>query len=572
MKGLSVRVKVLLTFIGLILIVTTAVFIYHAIEMAEEIEATSLEKYKLFTTSQASRAFDLLITEDINVLKTLTDEIKSSKDVLYAVFTDSDGKVITHTFGSDVPQELLAIIREGKAKTKEFNLQGFGKHYNIISPVGDYGFLTVGFKKSSTFELVKKEIGNFLIVYGIAISIGIILSFFMSSRILNPLKDLMAGIERFGRGEAIDIKTRSRDEFGEIARVFNETQQRLKGLILTEEERQKMQENIVNFLNLLSAASEGDLTLRAEVTPDVFGSLGDAFNLMIEGLTDLVNDVTNSVEGVSKEAIKILNVLKETEKGAETQMLEVKKATEATDEAAQSAMAISEKTAEAQQIATVATQASTRGSKTMIEAIDGIQLIRVTIQAINKRMKFLSEKLMEIGTISGLITEIANRTNLLAINASIEASRAGEQGKGFIVIAEEIRGLAERAAKSTKQIGDIIGAINSESLEVTRHLEEATGFVEKETKIAQETGKVFAEINDIIKQISTIIEEIHGSAEGQKELSSRVVLSMEEVQRISLQMLKLVHDFRDVAKTLSGTSDRLMGAVKRFRIEGGMKE
>lgn len=567
MEGLSVRVKLLLTLMGLILFATTGIFIYHTIEMVEEIEATSLEKYKLLTAYQASKAYDLLITEDINGLKTLTDEIKSSKDVLYAVFTDTDGKVITHTFGSDVPPELLSIIREGKERAEEFNLQGFEEHYNIIASIGDYGFLTTGFNKPSTSELVKEEVGDILIVYGIALSIGIVLSLFISSRILNPLKDLMAGIERFGKGETIEIKVRSKDEFGEIARAFNETQQKLKGLVLTEEERQKMQENIVNFLNLLSAASEGDLTQRAEVTPDIFGSIGDAFNLMIEGLTALVNDVKNSVEGVSKEATRILNILKEMEKGAETQMAEVKKATEATDEAAHSAMAISKKTAEAQQIATEATQATSRGSKTVLEAIDGIQLIRVTIQAINKRMKFLSEKLLEIGTISGLITEIANRTNLLAINASIEASRAGEQGRGFIVIAEEIRGLAERAAKSTKQIGEIIGAIQTESAEVTRHLEEATGFVEKETKIAQETGRVFTEIDDIIKKISTIIAEIYESSEGQKELSSKVVLSMEEVQGISLQMLKLVHDFRDVARTLSGTSDKLMGSVKKFKVE-----
>jgi twitching motility protein PilJ len=376
----------------------------------------------------------------------------------------------------------------------------------------------------------------------------------------------MKGMERIGKGEIAELRVRSRDEFGEIARIFNETQQRLKGLILTEEERQKMQENIVNFLNLLSSAAEGDLTQRAEVTPDVFGSLGDAFNLMVEGLTGLINDVKSSVEGVSKEASRILNILKEMEKGAETQMAEVKKAVESTDEAAHSAVTIGEKTAEANEIARTALEATSRGSKIVLEAIDGIQLIRVTIQAINKRMKYLSERLMEIGTISGLITEIANRTNLLAINASIEASRAGEQGKGFIVIAEEIRGLAERAAKSTKQIGDIIGAIQTESGEVTRHLEEATGYVEKETRIAQDTGKVFTEIDDIIKRISTIISEIHDSAEGQKALTSKVVLSMEEVQRISLQVLKLVHDFREVARTLSGTSQRLMGSVEKFKI------
>jgi methyl-accepting chemotaxis protein len=566
MKGLSVRVKILLTLLGMVIITATGVFIYHAVEMAEEIEHTSLERYKLYATSQASKALDLLITEDYNVLKSLTDEIRSSGDVLYAVFTDKDGKAITHTFSGEVPPELIALIKEGKPVADEFNLQGFKQHYLIISPVGDYGFLATGFIKPSTITLIRKEIGDFLFVYLISISIGIVIAFFVSSRILNPLKDIMKGMERIGKGEIAELRVRSRDEFGEIARIFNETQQRLKGLILTEEERQKMQENIVNFLNLLSSAAEGDLTQRAEVTPDVFGSLGDAFNLMVEGLTGLINDVKSSVEGVSKEASRILNILKEMEKGAETQMAEVKKAVESTDEAAHSAVTIGEKTAEANEIARTALEATSRGSKIVLEAIDGIQLIRVTAQAINKRMKYLSERLMEIGTISGLITEIANRTNLLAINASIEASRAGEQGKGFIVIAEEIRGLAERAAKSTKQIGDIIGAIQTESGEVTRHLEEATGYVEKETRIAQDTGKVFTEIDDIIKRISTIISEIHDSAEGQKALTSKVVLSMEEVQRISLQVLKLVHDFREVARTLSGTSQRLMGSVEKFKI------
>lgn len=566
MKGLSIRLKIILTILALVVFGTAGVFVYHAFELGEEIRTRSVEGYKLFATSYSSKALDLLITEDINMLMTLTDEIRSSKDVLYAVVTDSEGKIITHTFKGGVPVEVLNTIREGKPSTKELNLQTLGKHYNIVSPIGEYGFLDIGFKKHSLIDIIKGEIGDFLIVYLIAISISIGVGLFMSAKVLNPLPELIRGIERISKGEFTELNVRSKDEFGEIARVFNETQQKLKGLILTEEERQRMQENIIKFLDLLSSASEGDLTQKAEVTPDIFGSLGDAFNLMVEGLTGLINDVKNSVEGVSKEASRILTILKEMEQGAEVQMAEVKKTTEAIDEAAHSAMEISDKTTTAEQIGQTALNATTRGSKIVLEAIDGMQLIRVTIQAINKRMKFLNEKLLEIGTISGLITEVANRTNLLAINASIEASRAGEQGKGFIVIAEEIRALAERAAKSTKQIGDIIGAIQTESTEVTRHLEEATEYVEKETKISQDTGKVFAEINDIIKRISTIISEIHTSSEGQKGLTSRVVISMEEVQRVSLQMLKLVHDFRDVAKTLSGTSERLMGSVEKFKV------
>lgn len=388
--------------------------------------------------------------------------------------------------------------------------------------------------------------------------------FFILREIIHPVHELTRVTKAMSGGDfSRKISWMRNDELGEFAKTLNDTIDRFSR---SEEERNRSQGNIVELLNLLSSASEGDLTRKAEVTPDIFGSIGDALNLMIEGLTELIEEVKSSAEAVNSENKKIVNVLKKMEDGSETQMFEVRRAQEAVEDAVKSAMDITEKTQEAQKIARLMVEAINKGNTLVLETIDGMNLIRVIVQAINKRMKYLSERIIEIGTISQLIAEISNRTNLLAINASIEAARAGEQGKGFVVIADEIRGLAERAAKSTKQIAEIISSIQVESAEVTRHLEEQTNYVELETKRATDTGAAFKEIDSSVKDTVTVISDINVSTNNQKEIISHVVLSMEEVQKISKQILDLVKDVSNVSTSLSATSGALISYSERFKL------
>lgn len=389
------------------------------------------------------------------------------------------------------------------------------------------------------------------------------------SRIIRPLGIIDSSLKDVKEGNYdTRISLTTQDEFGDIANTFNTTMDKLTVLIQTDEERKQMQENIVKFLDILSSASEGDLRQRAEVTPDIFGSLGDAFNLMVDGLSDLIEKVKKSVEEVDSESNRMMKVLNELETGASSQMLQVKKATGSVNEAAMSASEITDKTNTAIEISENANTAIISGSKAVESSIEGVQLIRLTIQAINKRMKYLSERLLEIVTISHLINEIANRTNILAINASIEATRAGEQGKGFVVISDEIRSLAEKAAKSTKQITEIINAVQTESALVTKHLEEETKYVEIGTKMAADTEAAFRKIEKTIKDMGVIISEISSSAMGQKNLTSDAVLSMEEVQMVSLQVLKLVQDFTEISKSLTETSNVMISSAERFKIPG----
>lgn len=385
--------------------------------------------------------------------------------------------------------------------------------------------------------------------------------------VIKPIDSIRNVIANVGRGSYQDrISLKAKDELTDVANTFNVTMDHIVESIQTEEDRKQAQEHMVGFLNLMSTAAEGNLTHKAEVTPDIFGSLADAFNVMVDGLADLITRVKNSIEDMNRERLKILDVLKEMERDTETQMSEVKKATSAVDNAATSATLITNKTQTAQKVSRSALESIDRGNKTVLESLDGIQLIRVTIQSINKRMKYLSEKLLEIGTISQLITEISNRTDLLAINASIEAARAGEQGKGFVVIAEEIRGLAERSSKSTKQIGEIINAIQVESNEVTKYLEQETNYVEAETKMASDTAAVFKEVENVIKNINSIVSEIDTSAEGQKTITAKVVESMNAIQNVSQQLLKMVRDFSEIAGALSNTSVDLLSFTTKFKL------
>ncbi len=385
-------------------------------------------------------------------------------------------------------------------------------------------------------------------------------------RINTPLAIIEAGIEEIKKGNySARITLDSRDEFYDIAQTFNETMDKVTTLIQTDDERRKMQENIINFLDILSAASEGDLTKKAEVTPDIFGSLADAFNLMAEGLSELIEEVQKSAKDASEKSVALVKITDKLSSGAGQQEYEIRSASVFVQESAKSALMIADKTTVARRISENATEASDRGSKIVNDSMHGIQVIRSTVQAINKRMKSLAEKLMEIGTISQLISEIANRTNLLALNASIEAARAGEQGKGFVVIAEEIRNLSERSSKSTKQIAEIVSAIQGEAAGVTKHLEEETNLVEMETKMAADTGSIFLEISGVIKKIESLTSEINSSTDEQRDLTGKVAVSMDEVQRISREVQIIVQELTAIADALSVTAQSLAQSTTKFK-------
>ncbi|GAB6183292.1 methyl-accepting chemotaxis protein [Thermodesulfovibrio hydrogeniphilus] len=425
-------------------------------------------------------------------------------------------------------------------------------------------------------DYIVKKIGllNTLIQFGpvfailllVLIAISTFNVFWFRNNVVSPLSTMEEVMEEIRKGNVEKrIKLKTGDEFEKISEVFNQMMDKISTIVQTEEEKREMQNNIMKFLQIMTAASEGDLTKRAEVTPDIFGSMADAFNLMTEGLSELVKEIKKSAKDLGEKSIFLNDIIQKLQEGSEIQKDEIQKLVLLIQEAEKIATETSEKTNTATEISQEAFDAIIKGNEIVTETINSMQLIRTAVMGINKRMKLFSERLMEIGTITTLISEIANRTNLLALNASIEAARAGEQGKGFVVIADEIRGLSEKTAKSSQNIANIIAGIQEEAMIVTKNLEEETNYVETGTQMVGQTTEIFEKIDSIIKRIGQIIVEINESAQKQKEITEAEVVSVQGVQTVIENTAKIAAELTELSKTLSDTSQELVEVSERFK-------
>nr|WP_320116043.1 methyl-accepting chemotaxis protein [uncultured Desulfuromonas sp.] len=394
----------------------------------------------------------------------------------------------------------------------------------------------------------------------------IMLSSHWNNRMVLSLRELRNSIERINQGDFSEIDIKPKDEIAATALMFNQTLEQYKDAIIADSERETTQLNLINFLEVVSEAADGDLSLKAPVTADAFGSIADAYNLMIESLSDLLQDTRQNAQDVGKQTKNLIQIFSEMEMGADTQSDQVEKAIEAVRSSALAAKDISEKASKAQDSSNQVDVVTARGSNLVTDNIEGMQLIRVTVQVINKKMKSLSERLLEIGTISQLISEIATRTTILAMNASIEASRAGEQGRGFLVISDEIKRLADKSAEATKQINGVIKSIQTEAGEVTASLEEETKTVEVQTRLAQDTGEAFHAIQEAIQQSKGVVTEISTLSSKQLEMTNNVEQAMEKVAEISELTLKQVKDSAAITTGLTEQSTVLLSSVDTFHL------
>ncbi|MGB9821883.1 methyl-accepting chemotaxis protein [Thermodesulfovibrio sp.] len=474
-----------------------------------------------------------------------------------------------------MPEVVKSKIKKPKGLYRKF-LIVFNLSIVLSTIILIAGLIITGYEiYGEEFIMKKMGIINSLLKFAPVIAIFVLALIGISTanvlwfrkQIISPLSIIEDVVEAIRKGNFEKrIKLKTGDEFETIADAFNQMMDKLSTLIQTEEQRKEMQNNIIKFLQIMTQAAEGDLTQKAEVTPDVFGSLADAFNLMTDGLSELVREVKNTAEDVGQKSNILNEIIQKLQTGAEIQKQEIEKIVSLIEDASEIALQTKDKTSAATDVSKEAIDAILKGNEIVTETISSMQLIRTAVQGINRRMKLFSEKLMEIGTISTIISDIANRTNLLALNASIEAARAGEEGKGFVVIAEEIRTLSEKTAKSSKNIAEIITAIQEEATAVTKNLEEETNYVEIGTNMVNQTTEIFEKIDSIIKRIGQVIDDINEYTMKQKEITDKQVSSAQKVKEVTENIYEISHELTDISRSLSDTSKEFVNVTEKFRI------
>ncbi len=408
---------------------------------------------------------------------------------------------------------------------------------------------------------------------------GLALAFIMAQNQSNKILSSLGEIKSLmGSVLAGDFNARSSlatgDEFEEIANQFNEMIRRLSALIETETERDAMQKQLTDLLIVVSNSAEGDFTQRAVVTEGALGALADSFNLMVDDLGKLIEEVQTAALQVGGAASEILAATEQMARGAEEQSVQVANASAAVEEMAASIRQVAMNADSAAEAAQRAAQVAQTGGNTVLETIEGMRRIRATVQDSAQKIKSLGESSLEISKIVQTIEDIANQTNLLALNATIEAARAGEAGRGFAVVAEQVRELAERSSKATNDISQLVQTIQSETQDAVSAMERGTLEVERGTKLADQASRALEEIRSVVQQSTELIQEISLAAKQQDIASSGVVSAMTEVSQIAKQSLLGSKQSAQLAMRLNAITQQLARSVSRFRIPAtvGVKE
>jgi methyl-accepting chemotaxis protein len=576
LRRISIRTKVVIMIVGMSAVFGSGIlgFVYYQLQNTLRDEA--LNKALILADGLSVKAAEPVQVEDLNALQFILGEAIGQADVAYAFIRDGRGRVLSSSFeGNVVPAELQNInqlqpnVPFGTESTNLSLKDTIIEVTDIASPVGGgaLGSIHIGLNITQ----IKLNIRNILlkIIYvGVgSLLVLSIITVLLATIIIAPVRDLMLVAEALGSGDlSKKANVKSGDELGQLGTTLNNTIDRLQGLVQTEADRDKMQHQVMDLLSIVSGAAEGDLTVKAEVTADALGSVADAFNLMINGLTALVSQASNVAHEIQSSTGDILQASERMRRGAEQQTTQIQSAAGAVNDMSHTIQRMAENAEAATQASLRATQAAVKGGTSVTETIKGMQRIRAAVQTTGKKIKGLGERSLEIGAIIEVINEIATQTNLLALNAAIEAARAGEQGRGFAVVADEVRKLAERAARATKDITSLIKGIQVETSEAVTVMEEGTREVEEGTKLADQAGAALREIEQIVKQTSGLVTDITNSAANQVKVSESVVTSMDSISKLTQDTTKGVQDTVVTIGRLADLSKRLTDAIGRFKL------
>jgi twitching motility protein PilJ len=336
------------------------------------------------------------------------------------------------------------------------------------------------------------------------------------------------------------------------------------------EQNERNQQAILRLLDEMGSLADGDLTVEATVTEDITGTIADSFNFAIEELRKLVTTVNETAIMVDTASKQTENTAAHLARAAETQTQEINAATKSIVSMAASIEEVSGNAERSSDVARHSVDVAHKGGEAVRRTIDGMNTIRETIQDTSKRIKRLGESSQEIGNIVELINDIAEQTNILALNASIQASMAGEAGRGFAVVADEVQRLAERSTNATKQIEVLVSTIQADTKEAVVSMERSTTDVVGGALLAENAGAALDEIEQVSNQIASLVQNISGSAREQASSAADVTRRTTRLGEISEQTGKATTATAAAISKLSEFASQLRKSVAGFTLPEGV--
>jgi twitching motility protein PilJ len=333
-----------------------------------------------------------------------------------------------------------------------------------------------------------------------------------------------------------------------------------------ESENKRNQEAILRLLNEMGDLADGDLTIRAQVTEDITGAIADSMNYTIDELRTLVAGVNNAAIQVTQKTAQAQSISAELLGAAERQSKEIEETTAQVLQVSRSISEVSSSAEEGARVAQRSLAAADKGRAAVQNSISGMNDIRDQIQETSKRIKRLGESSQEIGEIVELISDITEQTNVLALNAAIQAASAGEAGRGFSVVAEEVQRLAERSGEATKQIGAIVKTIQADTQDAVAAMEKSTMGVVEGAKLSDAAGQALTEIDAVTKNLAQLIGQISTATQTQANATNKVAQNMQDILEITRQTTRGTQQAAGSIRDLAAVAQELKSSVSGFKL------
>ena len=334
----------------------------------------------------------------------------------------------------------------------------------------------------------------------------------------------------------------------------------------SEQQNRSNQSAIQRLLDEITNLADGDLTSRAQVTEEITGAIADSINFTIDELRRLVAGINTAAQQVTTATAEAQEVSGQLLQAAQRQATEIQGTGQSVVQMAQSMSSVSRSANDSAKVAQTSLHAAEKGAQAVQNAIRGMNDIREQIQETSKRIKRLGESSQEIGEIVQLISDITEQTNVLALNAAIQAASAGEAGRGFTVVAEEVQRLAERSGEATKHIGAIVKSIQRDTQDAVAAMERSTRGVVEGTRTADEADRALREIEQVSRQLAELIGSISSATQQQAASATRVAAAMNEILAITQMTTDGTRRTAASAERMTALANDLKASVSGFKL------